>query len=372
MAWDSVIGQYRVKELLRRSIERGTIAHAYLFSGTEGIGKDALALEFAKVLNCVDQTTAACGVCPSCLQAGAFHHPNINFITALPVGKGENQGDDPVSVLSDDQVEEYRSALEEKARDAYRRIELDKANFIKINSIRQIKRETAMALSRSGKKIFIISGAERMNADASNSLLKTLEEPPNDTVLLLTTAEKNRLLPTILSRCQLLHCDALTEQEISSALTARDGIEEKQAYIAAELSNGSYSVARELSEGDIARERQEVLTFLRLVVGNQKIQSARFVEAFVNERGKKSLERWLGQLQAWLREVMLLRETKEHQTGVNDRESQEKFVDRFRNADLPRAISAVETAIVHLHKNVYLPLVFLRLHTELRKYILNG
>ena len=369
MAWATIIGQGRVKELLQRTITHRHVAHAYLFFGPAGIGKDALALEFAKVLNCERGESVACDVCPSCVKAKGFQNANIHFITALPLGKGEKQGDDPVSVLLDEQLDEYRSALAEKSRDPYVQIELEKANFMKINSIRQIKRETAMTLSNAGKKVFLISQADRMNADASNSLLKTLEEPPADTILLLTTSERNRLLPTILSRCQLIQCDPLTEEEIAQALIERDAVDETQAKIAAELANGSYLFARELSAGNIAKEREEVVNFLRFAVSSQRLQAAQLIESLVNEREKQSLERWLRQLQAWLREAMLLRETNEHRALASDREAQQKFVQRYSGADLIGAIGAVEASIVHLRKNVYLQLVFLKLLAELRKHI---
>ncbi|MBI3580412.1 MAG: hypothetical protein HY089_13490, partial [Ignavibacteriales bacterium] len=174
MSWDRVIGQERIKELLKRSIAGKTIAHAYLFYGAEGVGKDALAVEFARALNCVRGGTDACGECPSCKKVDLLQHPNIQLIFSLPVGKSEKSGDDPIEVLTQDQVETVQEQIRLKADNPYHRIEIPKSNFIKINSVRNLRREAALSGFEGGKKIFIVSNAEMMNAEASNSLLKTL------------------------------------------------------------------------------------------------------------------------------------------------------------------------------------------------------
>ena len=91
MSWSSIVGQERVKSLLRHTLQSGQIAHAYLFYGPEGIGKDTLAVEFAKTLNCTKGGIEACGVCPNCQRMDSFQHPNINLVFALPIGKNEKK-----------------------------------------------------------------------------------------------------------------------------------------------------------------------------------------------------------------------------------------------------------------------------------------
>ena len=113
--------------------------------------------------------------------------------------------------------------------------------------MRDIKREAAMSRIEDGKKIFLIFNVDMMNTEASNSLLKTLEEPLPGTILLLTTSAKDQLLPTIVSRCQLIKCDLLSDAEIEHALIHRDGVEGSTARLAAQVANGSYSQARRLS-----------------------------------------------------------------------------------------------------------------------------
>ncbi|MGB2869375.1 MAG: DNA polymerase III subunit delta' [Bacteroidota bacterium] len=366
MSWESIIGQNRVKALLKRAVQQERIAHAWLLHGPEGTGKDALAIEFAKVLNCTKGGPHACDACASCRRFETLQHPNVKLIVALPVGKSEKQGDDPVATLSADQISAIQEQMSLKARDPYHRISLAKANFIKINSVREVKRQSALTRSQEGRKVFIISRAEQMNDEAGNSLLKTLEEPLADTVLILTTSERARLLPTIVSRCQLVQCDPLQEQEIEDALRAREQAEPEQAKLAARMSGGSYTAARDLLSKDIVNERVEVVAFLRVILGNHKVALVSTVEAIVASHDKAGLERWLKLLQSWIREALVLSEGGVHVGLDEDRTALHNFVKNFPSANLVAAEGAIDAGIAHLNKNVYLPLVLLNLAFTLR------
>ena len=102
MSWNSIIGQGRAKEILQRSIEQKRVAHAYLLWGPRGVGKDALALEFAKTLLCHTQGTEACGVCASCTKMRNLQHPNLKIVFALPAGKSEKNSDNSEGKLQPD------------------------------------------------------------------------------------------------------------------------------------------------------------------------------------------------------------------------------------------------------------------------------
>ncbi|MEK7672167.1 MAG: DNA polymerase III subunit delta, partial [Bacteroidota bacterium] len=91
--WNRVIGQYRVKNILLSALRAQRLPHAYLFIGNEGVGKDAMALELARVLHCEKNQADACNACPSCLKLNSLQHPDVKLITALPVGKGEKSDD---------------------------------------------------------------------------------------------------------------------------------------------------------------------------------------------------------------------------------------------------------------------------------------
>jgi len=369
MSWSSIVGQERVKTLLKRSLESGQVAHAYLFYGPEGVGKDALAIEFAKTLNCRAGGQEACGVCPQCQRMESFQHPNIRFVFALPVGKNEKNGDDPINVLTEAQVGEVREEIQKKARDPYHRIEIPKANFVKINSVRDIKREAAMSRIEEGKKVFLIFNADMMNNEASNSLLKTLEEPLPGTILLLTTSSKDQLLPTIISRCQLIKCDLLTDVEIETALISRDSIHEGLARLVAQLAQGSYGNARRLSVQNMAEERNDVMAFMRLVLGKRKTALIDAVDELASSTDRPGIERWLKLLQSWLRDALLIQQHAQAPLLEDEKQSMDNFVRNFQHANLIAAIQSVEKAIAHLDKNVYLHLLLTTLAIDLRKNI---
>ncbi|MEX2116382.1 MAG: DNA polymerase III subunit delta' [Bacteroidota bacterium] len=368
MSWDRVIGQHRVKALLRRAVTSGQIAHAYLFEGPEGIGKDALVLEFAKVLNCLEKTPEACGHCNSCRRMDSLQHPNIRIIMALPAGKGETAGDDPLKGFTDEQMESIKAELAVKAQDPYHRISVSKANFIKVNSVREIRRQASLTASIAGRKVFVIFNADEMNLEASNSLLKTLEEPPGETVLLLTTARREQLLATILSRCQVVHCEPLTDAEVAQALVERDGIRDEEAAVIARLANGSYGTARLLASEDMLRMRGEVIQFVRLALGRSPVALLAHLEALVSGRERTDAERLLRLLQVWIHDALALRaEGSDGDRGAND--DLKRFIERFPRAALLAASASVERSIALLGKNVYLPLILTTLALDLQHSI---
>lgn len=372
MSWDRIIGQDRVKKLLWRSVQKNQVAHAYLFHGEYGVGKDAVAIEFARLLNCINRGDYACGACQSCRWINTLHHPDVFLIFPLPTGKNEESWDDPIAVLSDDAVSSIREQIHMKATDPYHRIEIPKANFIKINSIRQIRRESSLAQYERGRKIFIIINAEMMNAEASNSLLRTLEEPPGQTVLILTTAHKEQLLPTIISRCQVVDFDSLSEKDIEGNLIRRDGVDPGSAAAAAILSNGSFVRAREILSSDMEKYRIEVVQFLRLVLGSDRIKLAKEIERLCSEYERKDADRWLRTLELWLRSAFLLSKCGiETEKPVFKHEELTRFVKKYFFANLSRAQQDVERSIALLGKNVYIPLIFLDLGIALRSAIEN-
>src|SRR5512146_868617 len=117
MGWNAVIGQERVKDLLKRSLERRQLAHAYLFYGIRGVGKQAMAIEFAKTVLCQNAKVEACGECLSCRKAANLQHPDLNIVVPLPVGKNEKTGDDPIEVLETDQVQTITEQFALKSKD---------------------------------------------------------------------------------------------------------------------------------------------------------------------------------------------------------------------------------------------------------------
>ena len=373
MSWNSIIGQSRAKEILRRSIEQQRIAHAYLLWGPRGVGKDALAIEFAKVLLCEKQGTAACDVCPSCKKMLHLQHPNVKLIFALPAAKSDKGGETGEGKLQPELREEIQSQVEQKAKNPYFHFNIPKATQINIGTIRDIKKESSLSAFEKGRKIFIVCDAEMMNDTSGNSLLKVLEEPLSDTVFLLTTSRREKLLPTIISRCQSVRCDILNDEEVEHALAERESVPAGQAKLISRLSGGDYSYALELFSEDVASQRADAVEFLRSVLGGRDLKLLEDIEERVAENDRKAVEQLLTLLLVWFRDAMMM---KEDGGGgiINDdqREDLNRFLARFSSSDFPATIIAVERGLELLRGNVYLPLVLLSVSIQLKRILLNA
>ncbi len=369
--WPDVIGQQRVKNILLSAWRSGRLPHAYLFYGDEGVGKSAMAITLARLLHCEQRTEEPCGKCRSCESIRALRHPDVRLVFALPVGKGERKEDPPTAKLTDNDVEAIREQIALKARDPYHRIVVPRSTIIKINSIRELRRDATLSGSDSATKVFIILNADEMGEEAAHTLLKTLEEPSPHTMLILTTAHKDVLLPTIVSRCQQVRFDQLSVKEIQDALVGRRQMDPAQARILARLAGGSYSRALELDREEITTMRQDVLAFIRQVLGKSVVPVADAVETLTGTRDRTRVVRFLTLMLMWFRDALVLSHGGE---VINFDQSEElkSFLVRLPGADLSRVIGNIENAISLVERNVYIQLVLLQLSVQLRQDILGS
>lgn len=182
------------RRLLESVIVQGKLAHAYLFYGSEGIGKDAFALELAAHLLCEKGPLYQCGECPSCKQMAKLWHPDLHLIF-------------PSGAKSASSLDQLAEMIEKKAQNPFLRPGVGKTSYIGIDIIRELRAALYEQPLQSDKKIVIIFDADAMRTEAANALLKILEEPPPYVCFFLVSSKISRILPTILSRCQSLHFD---------------------------------------------------------------------------------------------------------------------------------------------------------------------
>ncbi len=218
MSFKDIIGQRLAVDLIKRAIDEKRFAHAYLFIGPEGVGKSLLAKTFAKALNCDKGGTEPCGACVSCNKIEDNIHPDVLFI--YPEGKSSQ---------------------------------------ISIDSIRKIERAMSLKPYEGRTKVYVIDGADNMTEEAANCLLKSLEEPPKDTVMVLLASNMSRLMPTIISRCQKITFYPLDEESVKSELTRRYGLDEKKALCISRFAEGSLGKAIETMEEDALTKRDKVV-----------------------------------------------------------------------------------------------------------------
>lgn len=362
MAWDSIIGQHRVRRAIRAVIASGRMPHAWLFTGPEGIGKDAVAIEVARCMRCerLGPDATPCGTCHGCTTTGDLQNSNVQFVFALPSGKGEDsRADSPLLKLTDGEISLIQEELRRKAKNPYHNISIPKAQQIKISSIRQVKRDVTRSSMEPGTRVIIISEAHLMRDEAANAFLKTLEEPSARTLLILTTSHRERLLPTILSRCQEIRFDLLSDAEIAGALTERLGVDGTTAQLTAKLAGGSYSKAVELVEGDLNQYRFDVVAFLRGVLRKSPVAAHAEIERLSSGNDRSHLERVLGLLALWLRDAFALRLTGKEELVVNQDQLSDirSFNGRFDAAPIDGMIRSVEESIDAIRRNAQPPLV---------------
>lgn len=258
MTFDQILGHDRQKEILRRALANGRLAHAYLFSGPDGIGKRLMAMALARAIVCLEQR--GCGHCHACRKIDHQNHPDLHFLE--PDGTS-----------------------------------------IKIEQIRILQRELSLKPLESARKICLIEQADAMTIGAANSLLKTLEEPRGDTLLILLTAQPNRLLETIRSRCQPLPFTRHPNSRIQAELERQLGIESTESHILAALSEGSFKKAFGKDRDLYLGQRRELLKTLTGLSSGSILPILDFAEQLAAD--KTVLPDILEIFQAFYRDVLM-------------------------------------------------------------------
>ncbi|MBL0341038.1 MAG: hypothetical protein IPP71_09005 [Bacteroidetes bacterium] len=245
MKFTDVIGRQEVKARLVHSVHEGRISHAQLFAGTEGGSGLVLAFAYACFIHCENPTqTDSCGICASCIKHNKLVHPDLHF--SYPVVTNSTIKDR--SPKSTDYILQWREAfLHNPYMDInqwYNAMGVEnKQGFMSVEESADILRKLSLKSFESKYKIQIIWLPEKMRVDASNKLLKIIEEPPDNTVFILVTEHREQLLPTILSRTQLVKTPAPSIQEMADAIGKLFNKEPKIARRIANLANGKINAA---------------------------------------------------------------------------------------------------------------------------------
>lgn len=380
MAWNDIIGQHRVKNVLQKAIKENRIANSYCFSGIEGIGKEAIAIEFAKTVNCLSPVNeegeiSACGICDSCKQFRFLQHPNLTFIYSLPAGKSsDSKSDSSFSKLSEEQIEEIQAQFKLKAKDYYHKIAIANASQIKIASIRELKKSLSLSQMQAGRRVIIVLRADELSKESANSFLKTLEEPNKDVTIILITARQDQILPTILSRCQQIIFQPLSQDELEQLLINKQSVGKTDAKLFACFAQGSYQAALEFLNEDIKKLRKDAVDLLRTALRKRvyRYELASRIDDILASKDKKKYIAVLLHLLVWLRDASTVSLTGNINFIVNidQKEDIQSFAKNFGSKNLIQAIELIEKSISQVNKNVQNQLIFLNLFLKLRKILL--
>jgi DNA polymerase III delta prime subunit len=226
-------GRPAVLDRLRQAAEAGRLGQPFLLVGPEGSGKENTALEFARRLNCVDPS--ACGspaLCESCVKVLSFQHPDIRWIGPAPASLTE----DGVRALVEQKIS---NPFYQDPAAATAQVRIGDAENPEPMTIRWLIRFLRRRAYQGAYKVAVIADAHRLNTAAANAFLKTLEEPPPDTVIFLLTTGTEGMLPTILSRCQKIRFDPWAEDELAGLLMDIGGAGRDEALRTARLADGN-------------------------------------------------------------------------------------------------------------------------------------
>lgn len=267
--WNGIVGHDWAVELLQAAVAHGRVGHAYLFTGADHIGKTTVARTFAQALNCEvdDAEGRPCGRCRSCRLIAADRHPDVKVLAPTLTSRGRPT--------------------------------------LKIDAIRDLQSALSLTANEARYQVAIVRQFDAATIGAANAFLKTLEEPPDQVVLLLTARDADALLPTIQSRCRTVALRPMTVPDLAAALAERREVPAEQANLLARLANGRYGWAeRALEEPERLVEREGQLARLYEALDGNRI--ARFAIAEEVARHAETLPALLTTWLGWWRDLVIL------------------------------------------------------------------
>jgi DNA polymerase III subunit delta' len=274
MGFAQIVGHPKQLETLRLALAHGRLHHAYLFVGARGLGKKTIGLSLAKAIHCSVASGDFCGECADCARIQDGNHPDVRFIEPL-AGKKE----------------------------------------ISIQQIRELEKELNLRSFSGNRKIVIVDPATLMNLSAQNALLKTLEEPPRDSLVILIAPSIGELLPTLRSRCLRVSFAPLARNQVAAFLVSEKKVPVEEAKLLAAMSMGSLeAVAAVDSRELLARRHRWIVLLLRVASGDYR-SAAETAEALADNK-EESL-RFLQWAESWYRDLLVYTVTQNQQDVVN-------------------------------------------------------
>jgi DNA polymerase III subunit delta' len=374
MNFSRIPGQTEIISKLLRSVREERVSHAQLFTGPGGCGSLALALAYAQYVSCEDKKeNDSCGTCKSCVKYEKMIHPDLHFV--FPVVKGKKTTD-PVS---DNYIGEWREFVKKSPffglNNWLDTIEVGNAQgLIFASEASEIIRKLSLKTFESDFKIMIIWLPEKMHQATANKLLKMIEEPPEKTLFLLVSEEPDKILPTIISRCQLIKIPSFTNDEVKSYLRSTYGSTEIKSMDIARVANGNLLRAIELCENDeTARENLENFKILMRHAWKRDVLSLITWSEEISALGRESQKNFLSYSLRLLRENLMLSIDQLQNNliflGGEEAEFSGKFHPFINSNNIYPLVEEFSLAHSHIESNGYAKVVFLDLALKVTKLI---
>ena len=314
----NMLGHEWAVDMLHQQVAHGEARHAYLFCGPPGLGRRTLALRLAQALNCTKTIAPGipCGVCRDCKQIEEMRHPDMNVIQA---------------------VDEDGAPKEN--------------GTLKVDQVRAVQHSLSLRPYQAKYRVALFLRFQEANDNAANALLKTLEEAPAHAILLLTADTPEQLLPTIISRCEVLRLRALPISAIESDLLER-GVDEERARLLAHISGGRPGYARRLADDmTLLEKREERLNDLQTLLPAPRVEKFSYAEKLAKDKEvmRQTIVIWL----SYWRDVMLRVAGAESPLINVDRNMEIEFLaGRLNLSTARRVVSDLESALEKMDKNV--------------------
>ncbi|MBN2461516.1 MAG: DNA polymerase III subunit delta' [Candidatus Cloacimonetes bacterium] len=297
-------GQQKVIDILQRAISSNKISHSYLFQGNEGIGKFTTALYFLMALNCQGSPDKKpCGECLSCQKYQSFSHPDFLYLFPSPnleITPDKESG-------SSKSMNEYDAFIMNKINTPWKEFFFSGNVEIRINRIRLLENHINLTPHEGKFKTYLIENAEMMNHQAANAFLKTLEEPPADAVIVLTTDKPSTLLPTIVSRCQRISFLPLSSKTIEEELINKHFLENVEAKMYARIASGSMEKALRLAQTGSMESREKTIELLRIILDKDDLKFLSFAEEYRSPKSQNKLQEIISHLNLWISDLTYLK-----------------------------------------------------------------
>ena len=366
--------QPKVWSRLRKIKSSDKIGTAYLFSGSSGSGKEWLAVEFSKLINCETNNNDLCSSCSSCVKLSKLQHENLHCIFPMPSSSKSKIGADPIKALSSDDFDFYISSLEQKSKNPFHKVQIPNARRITIDSIRFLRKSIYLKSQAPGRKIVIIFEAHLLSegaGESANALLKILEEPPNNTSIILVTDKKSKLPLTISSRCQNIVFPNISLESAREILES-EGVDNSKSMQLAIFANGNMSLAKELLSKEIDEPILEGQKIINEMITLDKLAWNNTINNFsmLAFRNPKDFIFKINLAQMW---INLAFKSKNAETlNVDDLiliDTFKKFNDKHPKANLYGINQLFEELVQALSRNLYMPLVMINLLISIQTFL---
>jgi len=377
MLFSELIGQEKIKERLIQTVRDNRVSHAQLFFGGEGRSKLSMAIAYAQFVNCRDtekiEHKDSCGKCPSCIKYNKLIHPDLHFV--FPVATNKEVKEKP---LSQNFMKYWRDMLIENSyfvslNDWYDKIDIERKQAgINVHESNQIIKTLSYTSYESEYKVMIIWMVEKLNYQAAPKLLKIVEEPPDKTLFLLITENPDNIIPTILSRTQLVKFPKIENTSLIHSCETRLGVSQDQAISISKIANGNFKEAMRLVNHNDERDEyfDRFVGWMRMCYAPDIPKMMGFCETMGRE-SRESIKEFLQSGMEVLRNCLMLNFT--NPDLIKIREAELDFMKKFSpfvnasNAD--NFSEEFDKAIYHIERNANAGLVLLDLSLTVAKLL---